>query len=153
MRSLFRCLFRSLTRDVVFPPKILLHVRTKSSQVVVKVHNDMNKGVDDGSETSVAVGNELQAYIASDRHQAVMSHVEERDLIVLLSKNEEQSVKKVDKLENQVSISEIQEMRSKVLLLASPDIQSKVGSNEGNNEANQVDDDVEQIVVNHSFLT
>ena len=126
-----------------------MHPRSQSRQVVVEVHDDMDEGVDEGSESSVAVGDKLETDVTSDGHEAVMRDMQDGDLIIFLPQNKEQGVEEVQELEQQVPISQVEQVIGEVLLLASPDIESEIRSNEGCHESHQVQDDVGQVVPDH----
>lgn len=57
----------------------------------------MDKWVDEWGKSSISIGNEFQSNITCNGHKAVVSHMEEGNLIVFLAEDEEESIQKVDK--------------------------------------------------------
>lgn len=143
----------ALTCDILFPPEIILHTRSQCRQVVVKVHDDMDEGVDEWGESSVAVGDKLETHVTRDGHEAVMRDMQQGDLIIFLPQNKEQGVKEVQELEQQISVSQVEQVIGEVLLLTAPDIETEIGSEEGGQKSYQVQDDVGQVVPDHCFRT
>lgn len=81
--------------EVALPPQVLLHLGTDGGEEVVGVHDDVHDGVHADSEDGMAVAAEVQEQPAAEHDQKVVDDVEERDLRVLLAKDEEHGVHEV----------------------------------------------------------
>lgn len=89
-------------RQVLLPPQILLHVRAKRGQHVIRIHDGVDEAIEQGPEITQSPGHEFQQAPLEDQHGDVMVHVEERDLVVLLSHHEEEGVEEFDVLGHKV---------------------------------------------------
>ena len=83
---------------VLFPEKVLLHVRSKSSQTIIRIHDDMDEGVNEGTEGRMTSRSESDREPHIEGHGHMMNEMKSRYLTVLLSKHEEDGVQKFDEL-------------------------------------------------------
>lgn len=81
---------------MLLPPQVLLHVRSHGGEHVVRVHEDVDEGVDQSQEGSMATRKVLDANQAADGHQSVMVDVQECDLALVLTQHEEHGVHEFD---------------------------------------------------------
>ena len=84
--------------QVLFPPQILLVLRSHGRQHVVEIHDDMDTGVEKSKEGSVAAGQETGAGPDREGHDAMMDDMQQRDLIELFACHKTE-------LENEMSVS------------------------------------------------
>jgi hypothetical protein len=82
--------------QVLFPPQVRLHVGSERGEAVVSVHDRVHERVQQEQDERVAAADELVAKVARDQDSRVVVHVQERDLIVLLSQREHKSVGQVN---------------------------------------------------------
>lgn len=54
--------------QVLLPPQIFLHLRSHRGQHVIRVHHDVNAGVDEAEERRVTARRELNAPPHTERH-------------------------------------------------------------------------------------
>jgi len=62
--------------EVLLPPEVLLHVGSKRREKVVRVHYDVDKGVETDDERRMAVGADAVPEPAVEHDEAVVHHVE-----------------------------------------------------------------------------
>lgn len=91
--------------DPVFPPQILLEFWSHGGQHVVEVHDNVHKWVDDANESSVSTWVILGTSPRNHRHDSVVIQMQERHLIVLLSKHKENCVKQFRELGDEVHVA------------------------------------------------
>lgn len=89
---LFLCTYNLEECQVLFPPQVLLHVRTHGGQHVISVHEDVNEGVDKAQQSSMSAGKVFNANKSADRHECVMIDVQEGHLSLILSQDKEHGV-------------------------------------------------------------
>ena len=83
-------------REILFPPDELLVLWTHGGHHVIKVHDDVDKSVEQTEEGRVATGSEANTEPDTHRHDAVMNDMQERNVFVLFAQNEEE-LKKIKK--------------------------------------------------------
>lgn len=93
--------------DPVFPPKVLLHVRSKSSQGVVGVHHRVDKGVDEGNKSVVGVSGKLEEDVTPEGHHCVVEDVKSSYVGVLFSKDKVNCVQKVNVLADVIRVTQV----------------------------------------------
>lgn len=82
--------------QMLLPPQVLLHVRSHGGEHVVRVHEDVDEGVDQAQERAMATRKVLDANQAADGHQRVVVDVQEGDLALVLTQHEEDRVHEFD---------------------------------------------------------
>lgn len=58
--------------QILFPPEVLLHMRPKRCQHVIRVHENVDQSVDDTEEGRMTAGEEFDTDPSNDRHHRVM---------------------------------------------------------------------------------
>ena len=76
--------------EVLLPPDVLLVLGSHGGDHVVEVHDDVDESVEEGEECRVAARGELQAHPDGEGHDSMVNDVERRDVLVLLTQDEEQ---------------------------------------------------------------
>lgn len=115
----------------------------------------MNESVDEWNEASTMVSTELESDPTGKGHDTVMENMESRDIAELLSQDEKDRVRQVQKLWDVVSVSESHEQVflefgfSVIVGSTFPCGESKLGVWDGNHEADSVQEDEKNIVCNH----
>lgn len=84
--------------QVLFPPQVLLVLRTHRCHHVVSVHQHVDEGVDQSKKGSMAASKVFGANKSTDGHQRVMVDMKEGDLTLILTQDEEDSVQELDYL-------------------------------------------------------
>lgn len=79
-------------REVSLPPQVLLHVRADGSQPVVRIHHDVDEGVDQADEERLSTSHILDSRPPVEDHGAVVVNMKESHLVALLPQDEEQRV-------------------------------------------------------------
>lgn len=74
---------------MLLPPDAVLDLFVPHGEQVVSVHADVHERVAERNGHGVASANELGQDPNEDHHHAVVVHVQEGDLLVLLAKHEE----------------------------------------------------------------
>lgn len=77
-------------REVLLPPDVLLVLGSHGGNHIIEVHDNVDKGVEQAEESRVTAGCEADAEPNAHGHDAVMDHMEERDVLVLLAEHEEE---------------------------------------------------------------
>lgn len=76
----------------MLPPQVFLEFWSHRGQHIVEVHDDVDEGVDDSDEGSVSAGEVLGASPGNHWHDGVVVQVQERYLVILFPKDEEDRV-------------------------------------------------------------
>lgn len=74
---------------VLFPPDRLFQFWFKGSQEKVKIHESMNKKVDNTKQNSMTAGHPTNSSKGSEYHEKVMITMQERQMTVVLFQNDE----------------------------------------------------------------
>lgn len=77
---------------------MLLELRSHRREHVIRIHYNVNEGINEAEEGDLTTGEESHSDPAGQRHQSVMIHVKKRYLTLLLSENEEYRVEELDEL-------------------------------------------------------
>lgn len=77
---------------MLLPPDVLLEAGSHGGQHVVRVHDDVDEGVDDADERAVPAGVVLGGSPGDHGHHGVVVHVQEGNLAILFAQDEEHSV-------------------------------------------------------------
>ena len=85
-----------------FPPEILLYAGPHAGHEVVEVHHHVDAHVEEAHEGGVAAPDPLDPGPGGERHDAVMDHVQCRQVGELLTAQEEEGVDEVDELGEEV---------------------------------------------------
>lgn len=80
---------------MLLPPQVLLILGAHGGQQVVRVHDDVNEGVEHSEERSVATGREFDTPPNGGRHDAVVNHMQIGDLVKLFTQNEKDGVQEL----------------------------------------------------------
>lgn len=77
--------------DVLLPPEVRTHGRDRR-QTIVRVHEDVDEAVKCGTEIRVATGDPVHHEPPDVQHGGVVVHMQDRDLVVVLTQDEEEGV-------------------------------------------------------------
>lgn len=77
--------------DVLFPPEVGTHGRDRG-QAIVRVHEDVDEAVERRTEVRMAAGNPVHDKPPDVEHSGMVVDVQDCDLVVVLTKNEEKGV-------------------------------------------------------------
>ena len=88
-------LYHLQRRQMLLPPQVLLILGAHGGQQVVRVHDDVNEGVEHSEERSVATGREFDTPPNGGRHDAVVNHMQIGDLVKLFTQNEKDGVQEL----------------------------------------------------------
>lgn len=81
--------------QVFLPPQVLLHVRANGSQAVVRVHDDVDKRVDEADEERLSTGYVFDSSPPVEDHGAVVVDVKKCQLAILFPQNKKYRVTKL----------------------------------------------------------
>lgn len=91
--------------EILFPPKVLLHMRSKCSQAIIGIHYNVDNGIDESKESRMSAGNKLGAPPNTEGQKSVMDHVQSGDVLVLFTSHKEQGVGKLDEFQQKVKVT------------------------------------------------
>jgi hypothetical protein len=74
---------------ILLPPQVLLVLGSKCGDQVVRVHDDVDKSVQESEESGVTAWGKFDAEPHRHGHDPVVDHVEGRNVVVFLPQNEE----------------------------------------------------------------
>lgn len=93
--------------QVLFPPQVLLVFGSHGGEKVVRVHDDVHERVEQTEESSVSARGEFHSPPNGGRHETVVDHVQVRDLVELFAQHEEDGVKELGELAEEVPPAEL----------------------------------------------
>jgi len=70
--------------EILLPPEVLLHAGPERGQQVVRVHDDVHKGVEQAEESAVATWGELDSKPDAHGHAAMVDHMQCGHMLILL---------------------------------------------------------------------
>lgn len=76
--------------QVLLPPDELLVLGSHGGHHVVEIHDNVHERVQKAEEGRVAAGSEAHAEPDAHRHDAVVDHVQQRNVLVFLAQHEEE---------------------------------------------------------------
>ena len=76
--------------EVFLPPDELLVLGSHGGDHVIKVHDDVDERVEQAEEGRVTAGSEANAEPHAHRHDTVVHHVQQRDVLLFLAQHEEE---------------------------------------------------------------
>lgn len=92
-------------RDVLLPPEVGLHLRSKCGQEVITVHDDMDSGVHDQTQQCLAIGSVGEPKPAGPSNQGVMGVMKGGDVREFLVQKEEERVEEITDANPEVPIA------------------------------------------------
>lgn len=84
--------------EVFLPPDVLLVLGSHSGHHVIEVHDDVNESVEQAEESRVTAGSETNAEPHAHWHDAVVNHVQKRNVLFFFPQNKEKRVEKFSEL-------------------------------------------------------
>jgi hypothetical protein len=76
--------------EIFLPPDELLILRSKSSNKVISVHNNVNESIKKSEEAAVTTRGELNSKPDRHRHNSMMNNVQGRYVIIFLTEYKEE---------------------------------------------------------------
>lgn len=86
------------------PKQILLELRATSGQHVVRIHNDVNKGVYNTNQRSMSSWVVFGGSPRDHRHHSVVIQMEESYLVILLPDYEEDGIEEFGYLRQEINV-------------------------------------------------
>lgn len=83
---------------IFLPPDELLVLRTHGGYHVVKIHDDMDKSIEQSEKCRVTTRCETNAEPNAHRHNTMVNNVQQRNMLILFAKNEEKRIKELGEL-------------------------------------------------------
>jgi len=77
------------SRQILFPPKERLHLRSKGREEIVEVHHRVNPSIEESSKTSMTSTNKSDAPPRFKRHDAMVKNMEKGEMAKLLLQHKE----------------------------------------------------------------
>lgn len=90
--------------DMFLPQQIRMEPGAHGCEHVIRIHDDVDEGVDHPNERPVAPGVVLGGSPGDHRHHGVVVHVEECNLALLLSDDEEDCVEQLGYLRQEINV-------------------------------------------------
>lgn len=92
---------------MLLPPKVLLHLRPEGCEHIVRVHEDMDEGIDNTHKSSVTTWCETDSDPTTEWHHRMVVEMEKRNLAIFLSQYEEHGVQELEYLHEEVKVCAI----------------------------------------------
>jgi len=98
--------------EVFLPPDELLVLGSHGGDHVIKVHDDVDERVEQAEEGRVTAGSEANAEPHAHRHDTVVHHVQQRDVLLFLAQHEEERIEEFCELGEVVPPASVDHPRS-----------------------------------------
>lgn len=96
---------------VLLPPNVLAVLGTQSAEEVVEVHEHVDENVEKAEERGVAAGDEPGAGPDGERHDSVVDHVQEGNVLELLAGDEAEGVDEFRELAEVVQPTQVDHLQ------------------------------------------